>query len=167
VKLVLIPILNEVFATLGATAEGAAYSIVCAEEVGFYTAAEAEAAARETPRTGGSWRTDVVTGIPLFAVCDGWNVPTSPAVEEEPVVSEAPALVLAGEYDPITPPAYGQVAVETLANGQYVEFPGLPHAVSAQSPCASGIAASFVDAPLNAVDAACVAELSGPVFVGV
>jgi pimeloyl-ACP methyl ester carboxylesterase len=162
---VLVPILTQLLATLGEGDTGASFSIVCAEEIGFNSIEEAEAEAGASPRVGGYWRTDVINGVPLFAVCEGWNAPAPAVVEEAPVATDLPVLVLAGEFDPITPPAYGQVTVETMPSGTYVEFPGLGHAVTFQSPCPQGIAVAFVDAPEREPETGCVAEMTGPVFV--
>ncbi len=42
--------------------------------------------------------------------CKIWNVPAAPAVENQAVTSDVPTLVFSGEFDPITPPAYGQAS---------------------------------------------------------
>lgn len=56
-----------------------------------------------------------------------WDVPAAHPVETEPVVGDVPTLVISGEFDPVTPPGYGELAVETLANGYAVELPGQSH----------------------------------------
>ncbi len=47
----------------------------------------------------------------------------------EPVVSDVPALVLSGDLDPVTPPAWGESVVKTLKNGRHVTVPGTGHGV--------------------------------------
>ncbi len=164
VNLVLMPILTQLLVTLADGDTGALFSIVCAEEIGFNTIEEAEAVAAASPRVGGYWRTNVEAGLPLFAVCDGWDAPTPAAIEEAPVATDLPVLVLAGEFDPVTPPAYGEVTVETMSTGHYLEFPGLGHAVTLQSPCPQGIAVAFVDAPEREPETGCVAEMPAVSF---
>jgi len=44
----------------------------------------------------------------LFAACQVWNQTPPDPRENQPVTSEVPALVMAGEYDPITPPDWGR-----------------------------------------------------------
>jgi pimeloyl-ACP methyl ester carboxylesterase len=89
----------------------------------------------------------------------------APAVENQPVTSDIPTLVLAGEYDPITPPEYGRTAAQALASSFFYELPGLGHGVSADNGCAMGLMLDFLAEPAAEPDAACVAEMGGPRFV--
>jgi hypothetical protein len=75
--------------------------------------------------------------------------------------------VLAGEYDPITPPAWSQLVTADLSNSSYVEFPGLGHGVSIAGECPATIMLDFLEEPTGAPDTACIAEMAGPVFVPV
>ena len=68
-------------------------------------------------------------------------------MENEPVASDIPTLVLAGEYDPITPPAWGELASNGLENSFFLEFPGLGHGVSLEGGCPLGIILAFLDEP--------------------
>lgn len=47
---------------------------------------------------------------------------SAPAIENEPVRSDAPALVLAGEFDPDTPPDWGRQILESMPRAYYVEL---------------------------------------------
>lgn len=84
--------------------------------------------------------------------------------DREPVVSDIPTLILSGEYDPITPPAWGARAATTLERATQVVFPGIGHGVLGTVSCAERIANAFLDDPTAAVDAACAAALPGPKF---
>ena len=42
-----------------------------------------------------------------FALCDEWGLDPTDPIESIAVTSDVPALVLAGGYDPVTPPASG------------------------------------------------------------
>ena len=44
-----------------------------------------------------------------FAECDIWGAGTADPIEDKAVVSSIPTLVVAGQYDPITPPSWGKV----------------------------------------------------------
>ena len=45
-----------------------------------------------------------------------------PALEHQPVISDVPALILAGEYDPVTPPDYGHQVTGHLSRAQFFEL---------------------------------------------
>lgn len=90
-----------------------------------------------------------------YRVCEEWGAKTADPIENEPVVSDVPTLILAGEYDPATPPWYGRLVAEKLQNAQVVEFPGLGHSVFAERGCAREIVADFIDDPDILVDDKC------------
>ena len=85
-------------------------------------------------------------------------------MEDQPVVSQLPALILSGEYDPITPPAWGRLAAETLDHSFFYEFPGIGHGVMRSNECGLEIGLSFLDHPTVAPDATCIDGLTGPEF---
>ena len=68
------------------------------------------------PQFAGSLRTRIVGG-PGAEFCQEWDSGQAGPIENEPVVSDVPTLLLAGEFDPITPPAWARQAAETLTNG--------------------------------------------------
>jgi pimeloyl-ACP methyl ester carboxylesterase len=80
-------------------------------------------------------------------------------------VSDVPTLILAGAFDPITPPAWGQMTAGHLTNSYYFEFRGNGHWVTRSSRCALSIALAFWDNPLNQPDASCLASQGGLQFV--
>ena len=99
--------------------------------------------------------------------CRGTRLARRPArllIEKEPVVSRIPTLVLTGQYDPITPPAWGQLAAETLGNSFYYEFPGFGHGVSFDGPCGLDIVLEFLSDPSKEPDSSCFDVLAGPDF---
>jgi pimeloyl-ACP methyl ester carboxylesterase len=105
--------------------------------------------------------------------CPHFGLPAPDPIEGEPVQSDVPTLIFAGEYDPNTPPAFGRLAAETLPNSSYFEFRGFGHVVLSQqaSPtdapsCAMQLMAGFLDDPLHAPDGSCVAAIPPPHFVG-
>ena len=89
----------------------------------------------------------------------------APAGRGRPVVSDVPTLILAGEYDPLTPPAYAEIAGRTLRNSSWFEFPGIGHAVVPTSPCAHAMMIDFLAAPALTPDASCIADLRPPAWV--
>ena len=137
--------------------DGMNRSVMCAEEVPFHSAeALAAASAGLNPHVAASFERPPAS---VLAVCDFWGAGEAPAVENEPVASDLPVLILAGEFDPITPPASGQLAAQTLSRSVYYEFPGVGHQVIGARTCAMDIAISFLEAPGSAPDASCMQKL--------
>jgi hypothetical protein len=74
-------------------------------------------------------------------------------------------LILAGQYDPITPPEFGRIAARTLRNSFAFEFPGIGHYVMGGSPCAATIMTQFLRNPTRRPDAGCIAQMGPPQWV--
>ncbi|MFQ6102580.1 MAG: alpha/beta hydrolase [Anaerolineae bacterium] len=100
----------------------------------------------------------------VFGLCENWPVVEADPWVKEPLVSDIPTLVLAGEFDQVTPPEYGQLVASYLSNSYFFEFPGVGHGLNIYSECARSITAAFLDDPTRAPDAACIAEMPGVVF---
>ncbi|MDQ3782051.1 MAG: alpha/beta hydrolase, partial [Actinomycetota bacterium] len=141
-------------------------SVECFEEVPFADAAEVDDAAAEAdPRLGDWFEGATNVGPAVFALCDLWQAGTGPAVENEAIASDLPTLVMAGEYDPITPPAWGERVAGQLADATYVEFPAVGHAASVAGPCPLEVALDFLDNPTAPPDTSCVDAMAPIDFV--
>lgn len=81
-------------------------SVACTEDVPFLDAEAREAA-------GGTYLGGAVVDS-LAAICEHWPAGIRDASLREPVASDVPALLLSGEFDPVTPPAYAE---RVIANG--------------------------------------------------
>jgi pimeloyl-ACP methyl ester carboxylesterase len=123
-------------------------SVTCTEDVPFIVAAA----------TGGLETTYMGTGIldGLNLICGRWPVGTIDADFKTAVASAAPVLLLSGEYDPITPPAYAErVHTEGLANSVHLIGSGQGHGLVGVG-CVPRVLRSFLDQPDPAVlDAGC------------
>lgn len=97
------------------------------------------------------------TGPLAFEACERFGAVDVTVGASEPVTSDVPTLVLAGTYDPITPPSYATDAAEGLALATIVEHPHLSHATLADA-CMLDVAIAFLDDPATAPDASCVDE---------
>ncbi len=138
--------------------EGMYGSVQCGEEFAFSTV-ERDAAARPElgqPRLDEYFDASVDGAL---AICDVWDVQTADAIENQAIVSAVPTLVLAGDYDPVTPPIYGELAAKTLENGFFVEFPGVGHGVYSARECARQMVDAFLDQPTAAPDTECVDDV--------
>ncbi len=107
-----------------------------------------------------------VLALPLFYdletfydACVIWDVGRADWIENQPVTSQVPTLLLAGEYDPVTPPAWALLAADTLTNHFYFEMPRGGHALIDSGPCMLGIIQDFLNSPYLAPDGDCLVPL--------
>ena len=100
-----------------------------------------------------------------MTICQSWGARETDPIENERVSSDIPTLVLAGEYDLVMPPAWGQIVAEDLSNSFYFEFPGVGNDVSISGECPLSVALAFLDNPSAEPDGGCIAKMSGPAFV--
>jgi pimeloyl-ACP methyl ester carboxylesterase len=140
--------------------EALSLSIECAEEMPFTDAAAALDAYREFPLLR-----SLADGPPPFTACSAWPVRATGAEGRALIRSDVPALVLAGTFDPITPPKYGRQTAAALTNGWFVEFSSAGHDVLGNEPCAGRLASMFLDSPARAPNDPCVQELQPPRFL--
>ena len=140
------------------------YSVQCNEEVAFGDEEAIIAEALDYPRLQEFFGVTAELGDPTFDFCEMWTSGEADPIENEPVASDIPTLVLAGEYDPITPPEWGEQIANQLTNAQFVTFPGLGHGVNSDGDCPFDISMAFFDNPDAEVDASCVTDMSAPEF---
>ena len=96
-------------------------------------------------------------GDGLAEICNDW-VPVGPP-PAIPAGSPVAFLVMAGEYDPVSRPAFTRHLADVIgANARFVEFPRLGHDLRFNSPCAAAMEARFIDHPDQAPDTACAAQ---------
>ncbi|MDX2305514.1 MAG: alpha/beta fold hydrolase [Microscillaceae bacterium] len=89
-----------------------------------------------------------------------WKYPVDTRLENIPVKSTIPTLILAGTVDPVTPPINGRFTHRYLPQSFYVEFPMNGHGVSVSGECARQITERFIDNPRAAPSSDCLAEIS-------
>ena len=73
-------------------------------------------------------------------------------------------LVLAGEYDPITPPSNGQEVAQDLTHSNYFLFPGQGHGQEYSSDCSDQIISAFEDTPDQRPSGTCISQMTEPAF---
>lgn len=105
------------------------------------------------------------SALQMFAACRAWQAPRGEMIESQPVNSDLPTLVLAGSFDPITPPEWGLRAAKTLSNSYFYEFPNAAHGVFASGDCAIGLIEAFLNNPSQAPDASCIDEIEFEFYV--
>ena len=131
-------------------AQGMQLSVICAEDADRLQVDPADAATL--------MGTDFVAS--LLAQCEVWPRGRRPPDFNEPVRSERPVLLLSGEFDPVTPPRYGEAVVRHLPNGRHLVGRGQGHNVMVAG-CAPRLMARFI-ATANAreLDAGCLDTLA-------
>jgi pimeloyl-ACP methyl ester carboxylesterase len=135
------------------SSEGMRYGVLCSDE-GTFTSLES--ARRHIANANPAIAEFIDRDLEMtYRTCDFWGARIADPIENQPVHSDVPALILAGGYDPVTPPAFGQLVANTLENAFYVEFPGFSHYVFADSRCARDIVAGFIEAPNTKPDSSC------------
>jgi len=135
------------------SALGMQMSVQCAEEIPFDAAEEAYAAPQGvSPQIAAFYPASVQ---PLFAACREWTARPPDPRENLPVFSDIPALILAGDHDPITPPDWGRMVAQNLTRAYYHEFPGQGHWVTRSSRCALSMALGFWNDPAQDPGFAC------------
>ncbi|WP_036139265.1 alpha/beta hydrolase [Luteibacter sp. 9135] len=101
------------------------------------------------------------------AACSVWPHGTMPADFHQPLKSAVPALLMSGEFDPVTPPRYGDDVLKGLPNGRHLVLRGQGHNVISRG-CMPRVLDHFIDtADAKALDVTCLERLRPlPVFVG-
>ena len=99
-----------------------------------------------------------------YDICPEWSPHQASPAELRPVRVDVPTLILAGRFDPITPPAWGERVSRTLPDAVFFEFP-LGHGAYRSHACPRSIASAFVHDPASRPDARCIAGMSEPRFV--
>lgn len=84
-----------------------------------------------------------------FGACRDWLAGDTGADFRQVVHSDVPTLLLAGEFDPVTPPQWAYAAAEGLSNGHVFTFPGIGHGVLDSDSCGVEVVRAFLADPQN------------------
>ena len=137
--------------------QGMFFSVVCSEDAPRITPEQIE---RESAGTFLGGRSSQMRLEP----CEFW--PKGEVIQEyyEPVVADAPVLILSGKLDPVTPPVWGERVLEHLPNARHIVVPGTGHGTLGQG-CVSRLVREFLDnANAGELDAGCVEQVRRPPF---
>jgi pimeloyl-ACP methyl ester carboxylesterase len=139
-------------------AAGFFLSVTCAEDVPFLSRnADAQAAGT----FGGNYRLEQQR-----AACREWTRGAVSSAHRTPTRSDTPALLLSGEFDPVTPPSGGDEVVRGLSKGRHIVIRNNGHPIGNAETCIGKMIGQFLDAgAAAAVDARCAAENPAPPFV--
>ncbi|MEO7477753.1 MAG: alpha/beta fold hydrolase [Lysobacteraceae bacterium] len=98
----------------------------------------------------------------LKAQCAVWPHGQRPPDFHAPLKSDLPILVLEGEFDPVTPPRYGEQVVKNLSHGRLLVLRGQGHNEIPVG-CMPKLMAHFIDTTdAKSLDAHCLDKLTPP-----
>jgi pimeloyl-ACP methyl ester carboxylesterase len=135
---------------------GVLLSVTCAEDIPYIdptTVAE---------RTAGTFLGDFRVRQQM-AACGEWPRARVEPGHREPVRADVPVLLLSGERDPVTPPAFAERARQRLANGLHVVIPFGSHL----NPwtCIDEVRWQLVDkGAVQGIDTSCMQRIERPPF---
>ena len=135
---------------------GLLMSAICSEDMPRITEADIVAETRNTFLGDLRVRTQQ-------AACAEWPRRTLPAGYSDPVVSDVPALLVSGAYDPATAARWGTVAARTLPNSVHVVIRG---AHTSSSPCVEQMVLELMNrGTTQGLDTSCVSEMTLTPFI--
>ncbi|MEN9936776.1 MAG: hypothetical protein RLZZ387_3355 [Chloroflexota bacterium] len=140
-------------------ATGMYYSTICAEDADF-TAQDVDLSQVRPPFAEDAER----SAEAIAAICRQWDVELLADSVDAPVASDIPTLVLNGRFDPITPPAFGEDAAQTLTNSYVFTFGNTGHGAATADECPASIIAQFLAQPSERPDGSCVEAKPAPEF---
>ncbi len=126
--------------SIGSLAYGLNFAVLCTEDVPFWGAVDVDAQRR-------TYMGNVAMDVQR-RVCAAWPQGFMDADLKAPLATDVPALLLSGEFDPITPPSYAQRAGAGFARGTHVIGQGQGHGLVG-SGCVPRLMAAFIT---NAAD---------------
>jgi len=135
---------------------GMQYSVICSEDADLLGVRPQDA--------------DTILGTrmvdALKAVCSVWPKGTRPADFHAPLKTDKPLLLLAGQYDPVTPPRYAGEVAKGLPNARVLILKGQAHSVMAAG-CTPRLVEHFVEKlDPKTLDASCLDRLQPtPIFI--
>ena len=133
-----------------AMAMGMQMSVICAEDGDHM---QQGAAGNDGTVLGNALTDD------MARMCKAWPKGAVPADFHAPLATKVPTLVLEGEFDPVTPPRYGEEVVKTLPASRLLVLKGQGHNVIGVG-CMPKLFATFIEtADAKSLDAKCLDAL--------
>lgn len=94
----------------------------------------------------------------LRAVCEQWPRSWVDLDLHTPLKADLPALLLSGEFDPVTPPYYARHVASHLPQAQLLEVAGQAHN-TLDAGCVPELIASFLERPTRPLERECLARV--------
>ena len=136
-------------------------AVVCTEDVPFSLAEEGLIFDSKSTYMGDEFYQG------LIDICSVWPEGVSNKNIKQPFFSTIPSLILSGEFDPVTPPAYGALLAKTLKNSTHLIGKGQGHGLITRG-CIPEIISDFILNPeqIEKLDTECIKHIQPvPFFV--
>ena len=146
---------GSILARSSISSRGMMLSVQCREESPFSSREDFQAEIELHPHLAGMYEGSILGDL-IYPACDVWSVGQAETSANQPVETEIPTLILSGEFDPITPPAWGFRAAKTLENTFAYEFPGIGHGASVADKCPLNMLIAFLQNPIQEPEASCI-----------
>jgi len=133
-------------------------SVTCTEDIPFLSK---DADGMTAGTFGGNYRL-----VQQRAACAEWPRGSVSAAHRQPVKSDIPALLLSGEFDPVTPPAGGEEVARYLSWGRHVVIRNNGHPIGNAESCIARMFGQFLErAVVGGLDVSCAAAIPAAPFV--
>jgi len=93
-----------------------------------------------------------------FDKCSTWPSGQAQLNEVRPTISDIPTLIVSGQFDPITPVQFGDMATSHLSNGYHFVIPWSGHGSTPEG-CGLSIMRDFLITPSEKPDAHCLSDI--------
>jgi pimeloyl-ACP methyl ester carboxylesterase len=144
--------INSIFSLVPSdSADGLYFSVKCSEDMAYAGPLETGGVSPAAMTWGQKSYQDMVE------YCQVWNVPAVDPSARELVKSDIPALLWNGNFDPITPPPFGEIVARGLSKSTFVVFTANGHGAIG-TPCSTGIMSAFLADPTQTPDTTCAKE---------
>ncbi|MEQ8839924.1 MAG: alpha/beta hydrolase [Acidimicrobiales bacterium] len=136
---------RQIVSSQAANDEGTYFGVQCHDRLPF-----TDGPGDDLPAFGAA-----VAAVSLARLCAGWDREPAPPSADDAVRSATPTLLLSGEFDPITPPAYATDVARGLGRSIEVVQGGRGHGIWYGSDCIASIVERFTADPDAVLDTAC------------
>lgn len=131
----------------------------CMGEVAYSTPTALEKGLKAAPEFAGTLRLSPSISSPsVFGLCKTLGLTKPAPRENDALQSNVPTLLLAGEFDPVTPVNWLREAADGLSKGQSLVIAGAAHGSGLTTECGFVTVLKFLQDPSQKVDGTCAAQ---------
>lgn len=143
------------------TGMGMRLSVWCAEETPFNSQEKITSETNKYPTVKG-----LSPAVFDHEVCRIWGVQKVADIENLPVKSDIPVLLISGEYDELTPVKWAEAMTANLSHSYHLIFKGWKHGPTTNwsNPCAMTTANAFFNHPEQQPNPDCLTQIKSPEF---
>jgi pimeloyl-ACP methyl ester carboxylesterase len=140
-------------------------AVQCQEEFLLVTPVQRSAVMANIPPIATGFTLRFPESSPLLIdFCRQLGFQPRPSLENEPVGSDVPLLVISGRYDPFTPPTWADRATAGFQNRYIYTLPAAGHDSASAGTCPKSIVSAFFATPTQTPDTRCLEQIQQPEF---